>query len=93
MRPAWQKVSKTLSTTNPIKKLSGVACAYKPSYMGSLSRRTAVQGWPWTKTREPISKITKAKRAGGIAQVIEFLPSKYTTLRSSPGIINKKAKT
>jgi hypothetical protein len=30
------------------------------------------------------------KRAGGMAQVAEYLPSKYKALSSTPGIKNKK---
>jgi hypothetical protein len=29
------------------------------------------------KKQDPISKITRAKRSGGMAQVVEGLPSKY----------------
>jgi hypothetical protein len=36
------------------------------------------------------SKITKAKRAGGMAQVIEYLPSKHKTLNSNPSTQKKK---
>jgi hypothetical protein len=34
-------------------------------------RRTAAQGWPRAKTQDPIQKITKGKRAGGMTQVVE----------------------
>jgi hypothetical protein len=37
---------------------------------GSLSRP------PWAKIRDPSLKITKAKRAGNMAPVVEYLPSK-----------------
>jgi hypothetical protein len=30
----------------------------------------------WTKKWDPVSKITRAKRIGGIAQAVEYLPSK-----------------
>jgi hypothetical protein len=36
--------------------------------------------------QDPISKITNAKRAGGVAQVVELLPSKCKALNSSPSI-------
>jgi hypothetical protein len=32
------------------------------------------------KKQDPISEITKAKKAGGVAQVLELLPSKCTPL-------------
>jgi hypothetical protein len=39
---------------------------------------------------ESAGKITKAKRAGDLAQVIEYLLSKYKALSSNPSIaINK----
>jgi hypothetical protein len=43
-----------------------------------------VQGRPQTKVQDPIQKITKAKRAGSVAQVLECLPSKYKALNSIP---------
>jgi hypothetical protein len=33
---------------------------------------------------DPISKITKVKRAGSMAQVVEYLHSKYKVLSSTP---------
>jgi hypothetical protein len=35
------------------------------------------------KKQDPISKITRAKTAGGMAQVVERLPSNYKTLSSN----------
>jgi hypothetical protein len=34
-------------------------------------------------SKQFISKITRAKRAGGVAQAIELLPSKHQVLRSN----------
>jgi hypothetical protein len=34
--------------------------------------------------QDTISKITGAKRAGGVAQVVECLPSKWEALSSNP---------
>jgi hypothetical protein len=31
-----------------------------------------------------MSKITRVKRAGGVAQVVELLPSKHEALNSNP---------
>jgi hypothetical protein len=44
------------------------------------------------KKRDPISKITRAKRAGGVAQVVEPLPSKCKALSSNPKTKKKKKK-
>jgi hypothetical protein len=38
------------------------------------------------KKQDPISKITRAKKAGGVAQAVEHLPSKCKTLSSKPSI-------
>jgi hypothetical protein len=40
--------------------------------------------------QERVSKITKAKRVGGMAKVIEHLPSKWEALRSNPGTAKRK---
>jgi hypothetical protein len=39
----------------------------------------------WAKQRGSISKISRAKRAGNVAQVLECLPSKYEALSLNPG--------
>jgi hypothetical protein len=49
--------------------------------VGRVNRRIVVQAGVGIKAR-PIQKITKAKRAGGMAQVAECLPSKYKALSS-----------
>jgi hypothetical protein len=36
------------------------------------------------KKQDPISKITRAKMAGGIAQAVEYLPSKWKVLNLNP---------
>jgi hypothetical protein len=43
---------------------------------GSTNRRIKIQTSPGIK-QDPISKITSAKRAGGMAQVVEHLSSKH----------------
>jgi hypothetical protein len=45
------------------------------------------------KKQESISKIAKAKRAGGLAQAVKYQPSKYKALSSNSSIakIKKKA--
>jgi hypothetical protein len=42
-----------------------------PSYAEVVGRRITVQGWPEKKAQDPVYKITKAKRAGGVAQVVK----------------------
>jgi hypothetical protein len=56
-------------------------------HMGSVNRRTVVQAGQGINVR-PISKITKVKRAGNMAEVIEQLPSKH----EAPYSQNKKKK-
>jgi hypothetical protein len=41
------------------------------------------------KKRDPISKITRARRVGGIIQVVEYLPTKYTALSSNSSTAEK----
>jgi DNA-binding transcriptional regulator PaaX len=54
--------------------------------MGSVDRRIiVVQGQPQTKSMRPYLKNNlKAKRAGGLAQAVECLPSKCKALNSKP---------
>jgi hypothetical protein len=66
-----------------------VSCTCHPNYAGSVNRRTAVQAG-LGKTR-PHSKITKAKRVGGIAQVVEHLPLEAQG-RVQPPVQPKKKK-
>jgi hypothetical protein len=45
----------------------------------------------WENTSKTLfKKITKAKRAGGVAQAVEHLPSKCKVWSSNPGTIKKK---
>jgi hypothetical protein len=57
-------------------------------HMGSVNRRTVVQAGQGINVR-PISKITKVKRAGNMAEVIEQLPSKHEALSSNPSTSRK----
>jgi hypothetical protein len=66
-----------------------VACACWPSYKGSINRRITVHAVQGTKER-PYLKITKEKRAGGMAYVVEHLCSKPETLSSNPIPAKKK---
>jgi hypothetical protein len=40
--------------------------------------------------QDPIKKLTKAKRIGGVAQVVVCLSSKHKTLSSNPSTEKKK---
>jgi hypothetical protein len=52
-------------------------------HMGSLNTRMVVQALQ-AYTQDHIPKITKAKRPGGVAQVVQHLPSKYKALSLNP---------
>jgi hypothetical protein len=41
------------------------------------------------KKARPYLKLTRAKRAGGVAQAAEHLPSKFEALNSNPNTTNK----
>jgi hypothetical protein len=41
-------------------------------------------------SRDPITKITKAKWTGGAAQAVEYLFNKHTALNSNPSLTTKK---
>jgi hypothetical protein len=60
-----KKVGETLSQPT---KLDMMACACHPIYVGGINRTMVVQG-------NPTGKITKAKKAGSVARVVECLPS------------------
>jgi hypothetical protein len=49
--------------------------------VGGMAKRIMVQCWPWV-NRRPYLKNNKAKMAGGMAQEIEYLPSKHKVLSS-----------
>jgi hypothetical protein len=56
--------------------------------VGSISRKIVVHTNPGIKE---YSKITNMKRAGGVTQVVECLPSKYQSLSSNPSTTQKTA--
>jgi hypothetical protein len=56
-------------------------------------RRIVVQSQPGKIVHETISqKNPTQKRAGGVTQVVEHLPSKHKALSSNPSIAKKKKK-
>jgi hypothetical protein len=66
-----QRVSQTLSQEN---KPDVVRHTSNPSYMGGLGRNIVVKDGPGKKCKTLYPKITKAKRVGGMAQVVERDP-------------------
>jgi hypothetical protein len=68
-----------------------MAHAYNPGYLGGrdqedLSSKPSKANSSW----DPILKISKQKRTGGVAQVVACPPSKYEALSSSPSTSKKK---
>jgi hypothetical protein len=63
-----------------------MARTYHPSHTGSTNRKIMVQACGVK--LDPISKITKAKRAGNVVQVVEHLLNKQETLVSTPSMQN-----
>jgi hypothetical protein len=59
-----------------------VTHTHYPSYVGGIGTRITVQVFPWTKTRDCIQKLNKAKSAQGVAQVVGVLISRQETLSS-----------
>jgi hypothetical protein len=59
-----------------------VVCAYSPSYSLSRNRRS--------ECKTLFGKISNAKRAGGMAQEVEHLPSKCKALSSNPSTAKNK---
>jgi hypothetical protein len=56
-------------------------------------RKLKIEGWrsrPLGRKQNPISKITRAKRVGGVAQMVECLPSKCKALWSNPSTTHTK---
>jgi hypothetical protein len=42
--------------------------------------------------QDPLSKITRAKRPGGVAQAVKYLPCKHEVLRTNSSTTKKKKK-
>jgi hypothetical protein len=66
------------------KKLDMGACVVIPA-IGSINRRTVVQPG-LVKKQDPVSKMTRTKRAGDMAQVAEHLPGKCEAVSSNPSL-------
>jgi hypothetical protein len=76
---------KSWETPSQQKKMGIVVYTYHPSYAGRIAVHASLG-----KNLEPISKITRTKRARHVAQVIESLSSKCKTLSSNPSYSLKK---
>jgi hypothetical protein len=68
-----------------------ISCAWCLAPVIPSTRRITVQVG-WQKNQESISKITRAKRTGDMAQEAEPLPSKWEALSSKSSTTKKKKK-
>jgi hypothetical protein len=84
-RSAWAKSSQDPISINKKAGYSGLFLNLR--HMGSINRRIAIQTSPGIK-EDPISNITKTKRPGSMAQVVEQLSSKFKN--SNPGNTKNK---
>jgi hypothetical protein len=90
-QPGQKKKSLQNSIFNG-KRLGLVAHApVNPATAGSINDRIRVQA-DWSKKRGPTSKITRAKRAGSMAQEGQCLPSKQEALSLNHSTIKKSNK-
>jgi hypothetical protein len=68
-----------------------VAHVYNPTYPEGRDQKVHCLKPAWENSLwEPFSKKPTQKRTGGVAQVIENLPSKHEVLRANPSITKKK---
>jgi hypothetical protein len=54
-----------------------------PAKVASVKYKDHGPGRLWQKVRPPSPKLTRAKRAGGEVQAVEFLPCKHNALSSN----------
>jgi hypothetical protein len=54
-----------------------------PVIVGIIKQEYCGPGWPGQKVRDSIIKITRAKRAGGMAEAVENLPRKCKAMNSN----------
>jgi hypothetical protein len=85
-RPVWAKGEQDPISTN---KPGMVVHTCVSIYERGIGRRNMVGGWPWTKTQDPIQKITKPKREGYMAQLVEGWSSKCKALSSNHSITKR----
>jgi hypothetical protein len=84
----------TFLKTKQNKKTLLVAQAYNPSYSGGRDRKDhGLKPAQANSSRDPISRKLITKKADGVTQVIECLPSKHEALSSKPQYYRKKKKS
>jgi hypothetical protein len=88
LKPAWAKQSKDPISTNDCMRCH---MPVTPATQGNTNRRINVQAGQGIKY-DLISKITNTKRAGEMAQVVEYLPSSCKGLSSTSSTAKKKKK-
>jgi hypothetical protein len=62
-------------------------CLVIPAIVGCIKSQSMLA---WTKKQDPISKITRVKRAEGVNQAVEYLPHKHKALKSNSNPTKKK---
>jgi hypothetical protein len=82
-----KKLARPISTN----KLGMVTCTCHPSYARSINGRITIQV-DLGKNAKPYLKNNYNKRAGGVAQVIEHLPTKYKDMRKTLGLQRQSKK-
>jgi hypothetical protein len=70
-----------LISTEKKKELSVLECTCDPFYREKLF--SYFNRLAWAKKQDTISKMTRAKRAGVVAQVVEHLPCKHKAMNSN----------
>jgi hypothetical protein len=87
----WSSLKKCHTTINNcVASQAPVTHTYNPSYLGSWDlNRGSRPAWA-NGSRDHISKMTRAKWTGGVAQAVECLLCKCKTLTSNPSHIPQK---
>jgi hypothetical protein len=80
------------------KTVSKTSSQWKKARSGAIHKlwKKAQKRWMvvqvgWSRKQDPISKINRAKRAGGMVQVVEHLPRKLKVLSSKSRTTKKKS--
>jgi hypothetical protein len=89
LRPAPVKNSQDFISTFQQKRLGVVACTCYLSYCKKHKLEDCSPSQPGQKAR-PCLKIARAKRAGGVVQMLKHLPHKCKTLSSTPNTAKKR---
>jgi hypothetical protein len=78
--PRFNPGQKVFKIPIPMKNVGVVAHTCLPSYGGKPKNRRIKVQLAWAKKQDPISKITRGKRTGGVAQVVEHLLSNHKAI-------------